>query len=251
MNIRVDRWGNVLVLTLEGDSDLSIGVIDDALFGALDAYEADGDLRCCVVTAAGTRAFSAGADLRALGGIGAGAGGQRRATLLNGAELAKPLIAAVNGHCVGAGFMFAAACDIRIAADHATFAVPEVRYGFPPGMGVTQRLPRLMPLGPVMEFLLTGDRITAQQALQWGFVNRVVPGAELVDTAVAVAARIAANPPLAVRGTKELLRRNPGMSQAAGMRLAEALFEAGLRTEDAREALQAFREKRPPVFKGR
>jgi len=147
--------------------------------------------------------------------------------------------------------MFAAACDIRIAADHATFSVPEVRYGFPPGMRVTQRLPRLMPLGPAMEFLLSGERISAQQALQWGLVNRVVSAAELVETAAALAARIAATPPIAVRGTRELLLRHPEMTQAAGMRLAEALFEAGLRTEDAREALQAFREKRPPVFTGR
>ncbi|MSQ28099.1 MAG: enoyl-CoA hydratase/isomerase family protein [Dehalococcoidia bacterium] len=252
MAVTTARHGHVLVITLQGDNDLNIGVVDEDLFLVLDEYGRDPEMRCCVITGAGERAFSAGADLRMLGaGDGSGSGGFDRPNLMNGGELWKPIVAAINGHCIGAGFMFAIACDIRIAAEHATFSVPEVRYGFPPGLGVTQRLPKHIGAGPALEFLLTGDRFTAQQALQWGLVNRVVPAAALMENALALAGRIAANPPIAVRGTKELVYRSMEMPLASGLRLAEALFEAGLKTEDAREAMSAFKEKRSPVFKGR
>lgn len=252
MAVSTEQHGQVLVVTMQGENDLNIGVIDEHLFRVLDDYRENPDLWCCIITGAGQRAFSAGADLRGLGaGDALRSTGFDRLNLMDGGELWKPIVAAINGHCIGAGFMFAIACDIRIAAEHATFAVPEVRYGFPPGLGVTQRLPRLIGLGPTLEFLLTGDRCSAQEALRWGLVNRVVPGAALMEAALGLAGRIAANPPIAVRGTKELVYRSLEMPLMSGLRLAEALFEAGLKTDDAQEALQAFKEKRPPIFKGR
>ena len=125
-------------------------------------------------------------------------------TLINGLDIRKPIIAAVNGFAIGAGCMLALACDIRIASENAEFGIPEIKLGFPSGMGAPQRLPRLIPFGAALEMLLTGDRIKADQALQWGLVNRVVPQEELLDAAFDLANRIAANPPLAVRGMKEI-----------------------------------------------
>jgi len=126
-----------------------------------------------------------------------------------------------------------------------------VKYGFPPGMGATQRLPRAMPLGPALEILLTGDRISAEQAYHWGLVNKVVPLAELPGEALRLAERIAANPPLAVRATKELALRGFDVTLEQGLRLESLLSHIARQTEDAKEGPRAFAERRPPQFKGR
>ena len=252
--IHCERAGHVVVFTLEGENDLNLGVVDEQLHRRLLDYRDDDELWCAVVTGAGTRAFCAGADLKAIaatGSFGRSFWATRVLDLLSGAEFWKPLIAAVNGHAIGAGLMLALGCDIRLAAENATFGLPEVKYGFPPGMGASQRLPRAIALGPAMELLLTGERISAQQALQWGLVNRVVPPAQLREEAIALAERIAANPPLAVRATKELALRGLDLTLEQGLRLETMLSHLTRQTEDAKEALRAFAEKRRPEFKGR
>jgi enoyl-CoA hydratase/carnithine racemase len=252
--IHYERQGRIAVLTMEGDNDLNLGVVDEALHARLLEYRDDEELWCAIVTGAGDRAFCAGADLKAIaarGSFGRNFWAPRVLDLLSGVEFWKPLIAAVNGHAIGAGMMLALGCDIRVASENATFGLPEVKYGFPPGMGATQRLPRAVALGPAMEMLLTGDRITAQQALQWGLVNRVVPRLQLIECAMELAQRIVANPPLAVRATKELAMRGVDMTLEQGLRLETMLSHLTRPSEDVKEALKAFAEKRPPEFKGR
>ncbi len=258
--IHYEKRGYVVLITMEGDNDLNLGVVGSELHARLADYVEDGGLRCCIVTGAGERAFSAGADLKRAaerGGVAGGGGGASSVwdpsplTLINGLEIRKPIIAAVNGVAVGAGCMLALACDIRIASDNAQFGIPEIKLGFPSGMGAPQRLPRLIPFGAALEMLLTGDRIDAEQALQWGLVNRVVPQKDLLDSALDLAGRIAANPPLAVRGMKEIAYRSREMSFADGVRMSELLGSIARGTEDAKEGLRAFAEKRPPDFQGR
>jgi enoyl-CoA hydratase/carnithine racemase len=239
-------------MTLEGENDLNLGTVGDELHARLQDYRDDDELWCAVITGAGQKAFSAGANLKNLAERGFGSFWTARAiNVLSGGEMTKPLIAAINGYALGAGMMFALACDIRIAAEGAQFGLPEVKYGFPPGMGATLRLPRIMPLGPAMEMLLTGDRISAEDALRWGLVNRIVPPDRLVTEAMALAERLAANPPLAVRSTKELTMRGLEMTFEQGVRLQETLSNICRATEDAKEGPRAFAEKRKPEFKGR
>jgi enoyl-CoA hydratase/carnithine racemase len=253
--VHYDKQGRTVVLTMEGDNDLNIGMVGPELYEHLADYADDDELWCCVITGAGPRAFSAGGNLQHM----AASGGPGRGSVwdppppnvITGLPLWKPLIAAVNGYCLGAGCMLALACDIRIASENAEFGIPEIQYGFPPGLGAPQRLPRTIALGPALEMLLTGDRISAQQALQWALVNRVVPQAALMDEALKIANRIAANPPLAVRATKELVYRCLDMSVEDGIRMSSLFGALSRDTEDAREGLQAFKEKRKPEFRGR
>lgn len=167
--IRFERQGPIAVVTLQGDNDLNLGVVHEELWQHLVSVRDDGELRCGVITGHGTRAFSAGADLRLL----AAAEAPRRnpwtvriLDLLNSPDFGKPIIAAVNGHAIGQGLMLALACDIRVASKQATFGLAEVRHGMFPSSAAIQQLVRVMPLGPALELLLTGDRISAEQALQ-------------------------------------------------------------------------------------
>jgi enoyl-CoA hydratase/carnithine racemase len=189
--------------------------------------------------------------MTAPGGLGGSVWSVPPPNVITGLPLWKPLIAAVNGYCIGAGCMFALACDVRIASENAEFGIPEIQYGFPPGLAAPQRLPRVIALGPALEMLLTGDRISAQQALQWALVNRVVPQASLMDAALELAGRITRNPPLAVRATKELVYRGLDMRLEDGVRMSGLFGTLARDTEDAQEGGRAFREKRKPEFKGR
>jgi enoyl-CoA hydratase/carnithine racemase len=258
--IHYEKRDHIVIMTMEGDNDLNIGVVNAGLHERIDEYAADDDLWCAIITGAGQRAFSAGGDAKRRAAINAGeitppmegnAGPRSRPTIITGLEMWKPIIAAVNGYCIGGAFGLALACDIRIASENAEFSMPELKLGSPGSLGVPQRLPRAIPLGPAMEMLLTGDRINAQQALQWGLVNRVVPQSELMDAALELAERIVANPPLGVRSSKQAVVRSLDMSIADGMRLTTALYRPNRETEDAKEALRARVEKRKPQFTGK
>lgn len=176
---------------------------------------------------------------------------QEEPLLNHGLEVWKPVVAAVNGYCLGGGMTLLFACDIRVAADHATFGLSEVKRGILPGNGGTQRVLRQLPYPLAMELLLLGDRITAQDALRLGLVNKVVAKEDLMATAMDYAHRLCENPPLAVRAIKELAVRSQSMHLGDGLRLEAAMQRILSTTEDAREGRQAFAEKRKPAFRGR
>jgi E-phenylitaconyl-CoA hydratase len=175
---------------------------------------------------------------------------QKDQLLNRGLEIWKPVIAAVNGYCVGGGMTLLMATDIRLAAPHATFGLAEVKRGVVAGNGGTQRILSQLPYAIGMEMLLTGESIDAETAARWGLVNRVVPKEELLDAARRIAAKIAANAPLAVQAAKELAIRAREMPLSSGLRLEQIANRMLQFTEDATEGPKAFAEKRPPSFKG-
>jgi enoyl-CoA hydratase len=213
----------------------------------------DPQVRVVVLTGAGDRHFSAGADLRAMQQTAADDGA---ATAGPGIEVfterpfPKPIVAAVNGTCFGGGFGIALACDVVVAADHARFAIPEVQRGLV-GVGVTTRVALRLPPAVVLELVLTGEPIDATRALALGLVNRVVPAAELRASALAVAERIAANAPLAVQAAKDIATRAMHLHDNVDLAALRALAAPVLQSADAREGRAAFAEKRPPRFTGR
>jgi enoyl-CoA hydratase/carnithine racemase len=235
------------------------GIID-ALIGALEAANADAAVRCAILTAAGT-AFSSGGNVRAMAdGIE-----QRRAaptgTLayynrgiqripLAFERIDIPVICAVNGPAVGAGLDLVTMCDIRIAAESARFAESFVKMGIVAGDGGAWLLPRAVGYQKASEMALTGDMISAQEALACGLVLKVVPDAELMPAARALALRIAANPPHAVRLTKRLMREGRHTKIDTLLEMSAAFQALMHTTADHAEAAHAFLEKRKPVFKG-
>ena len=171
--------------------------------------------------------------------------------LLNrGLEVWKPIIAAVNGYCLGGGSTLLFATDVRIASENATFAITEVKRGLVPGNGGTQRVLSQLPYPIAMEWLLTGDQMDAQTALSWGLINRVVPLAEVVPAAMAVARKIAANAPLAVQAAKELAIRASDMDLHTGLRWEQMTNRLLQTSSDVHEGAAAFKAKRSPNFKG-
>ena len=176
---------------------------------------------------------------------------QEEQILNRGLEVWKPVVAAVNGYCLAGGMTLLFATDIRIASEHATFGISEVKRGILPANGGTQRAVRQFPYPIAMEMLLIGDTISAQQAAQFGLINKVVPHDSLMDEAMTYARRLAANPPLAVRAIKELAVRSQYMHLQDGLRLEQAISSVLRQTEDAKEGPRAFAEKRPPVYRGR
>lgn len=215
----------------------------------------DGDIRVAIVTGAGERAFTVGADLKSYvtqpTDLAETWLTQREQLLNRGLEVWKPVVAAVNGACLGGGSTMLFATDIRIAVPHATFGVSEVRRGLVPGNGGTQRILKQVPYAIAMEMLLTGDPFDAETALRWGLINKVVPPDRLLDEAFGYARRIAANAPLAVQAAKELAIRSEDMSLATGLRMEQIANRLLWSTEDVREGPAAFAERRPPQFKGR
>ncbi len=232
----------------------------EALVAAWTRFRDDDGAWVAILTGAGDRAFSAGADLKKMipaafsGGRGYdpvahnayGLGGITR-----GLEIWKPMIAAINGFCLAGGLEQALACDFRIAAEHARFGLTEVRWAIMPGAGGTQRLPRVVGLTRAMEMILTAEPIDAQEALRIGLVNRVVPLPRLMEEARALAETLCERGPLALRAAKEAVLRGLSLPLADGLRL-EAFLAGTLRgTEDAAEGPRAFAEKRKPNFKAR
>jgi len=260
-----ERNGPVVTLTLnrpEKRNALSDAASCEELVAACRALGADGSVRAIILTGAGS-AFCAGGDIKAMRdhtGIGAGGtGAEIRETYRRGIQriplamhaLDVPVIAAVNGPAIGAGLDLACMCDIRIAADTARFAESFVKLGIVPGDGGAWLLQRIIGHAKASEMSLTGDTISAAEALACGLVSRVVAPADLMPTARALADRIAANPPQAVRMTKRLLREAQHMQLPSVLELSAAYQALAHGTFDHREALDAALERRPATYQGR
>jgi E-phenylitaconyl-CoA hydratase len=215
----------------------------------------DTAIRVAIVTGAGEKSFSSGADIKSFLTAPAGLDEmwltQRDQLLNRGLEVWKPVIAAVNGYCLAGGMTLLLGTDIRVAAEHATFNIAEVKRGILPGNGGTQRILDQLPYAIGMELLLTGDGMDAKTALHYGLVNKVVPKEQLMETARAYAKKIAANAPLAVQAAKEMAVRSREMDRTTGLRFEAVINRLLQFTEDAKEGPAAFAEKRPPNFKGR
>ena len=213
------------------------------------------DIWCAIITGAGDRAFTAGADLKKTiprqPELWEFWQTQSEQILNRGLEVWKPVVAAVNGYCLAGGMTLLFATDIRIAAEHAVFGISEVKRGILPGNGGTQRAIRQLPYPIAMELLLIGDTLTAQQALQYGLINKVVPKERLMDTAEEYARKLVANAPLAVRAIKELAVRSQYLHLSDGLRLESSIQQVLRQSEDAKEGPRAFAEKRKANWTGR
>ena len=226
-----------------------------ALREAMEDFDNDPDLWVAIITGAGNRAFCAGADL---GSTIPNETASARSDPLEVSEdrpfhhIHKPILAAVNGYCLAGGLELMLGTDIRVASETAEFGLQEVRWGIIPAGGSHIRLPRQIPWAWAMEILLTGRRISAQQALQYGLINRVVEPEQVLPAAHAFADTICANGPIAVRTAKEIAVRGAmGMSWEHAWGLESLLSRRVFSTEDAVEGPKAFMEKRKPEFKGR
>jgi enoyl-CoA hydratase/carnithine racemase len=250
-----ERRGRVEVLTINRpdarnavDAAVSVG-----LGTALDELADDADVSVVVLTGSGDKAFSAGMDLKAFAagdgpavlGAPGGFGGVTRRTF------PKPLVAAVNGSALAGGFEIVLACDLVVAADHATFGIPEAKRGLIAAAGGLVRLPKRLPLAVALELALTGDPVDAGRALALGLVNRVVPSDRLLDETMALAGRIAENAPLSVRYSKDVICRAATVPEDDGWALSDAAMAVVFSSADAMEGPIAFAEKRPPNWQGR
>jgi enoyl-CoA hydratase len=215
----------------------------------------DDGVRAVVVTGAGEKAFVAGADIAELSQqtpLGAKITAQRGQHVFDLLEtLGKPVIAAINGFALGGGCELAMACTLRVAADTARLGQPEINLGLIPGYAGTQRLARLVGRGRALDLLLGGHQIDAAEAYRIGLVDRVVPRAEVVPTAMAVAQGLASKAPLAARAILEAVHRGLQMPFAEAAAYEATLFGLVATTEDMQEGTRAFLEKRTPAFKGR
>ncbi|NNG04858.1 MAG: enoyl-CoA hydratase [Inquilinus sp.] len=253
-NIIAETRGKVGLITLNRPKALN--ALNDALITelaqALDAFEADSDVGCVVLTGS-EKAFAAGADIKEMAG-------KTFMEALSGnfidnwqrlAAARKPVVAAVAGYALGGGCEIAMMCDFIIAAENAKFGQPEITIGTIPGSGGTQRLTRLVGKSKAMEMCLTGRMMDAQEAERSGLVSRVVPTAELVDEALKVAERIADMSQPIVLMAKEAVNRAYESTLAEGILFERRLFHATFATEDQKEGMAAFAEKRQPKFRGR
>ena len=236
-----------------------VNVLSSAVFQeigeAVTAFQKDPAVRAIVLTGEGAN-FAAGADVKEIAAITDAATGERMS--LEAMKLGQllwespvPIIAAVNGYCFGGGSELVLACHMRIASDKARIAQPEIKVGFIPGMGGTQRLPRLVGTAKGLEMLLTGEPVSAQEAYRIGLVNLVVPEQELRRQAVGLGRRIGALSKVAVAKTLQAVRDGMNLPLGKALELESKLFGEMMPTEDKKEGVTAFVEKRPPQFKDR
>lgn len=257
-----EQQGAVVTLTMnqpERRNPLTGNTAVAELLQAIDRIDADRGVRCVILTANGP-SFSAGGDIREMKRQGTPEvtemdirqeyrrGIQRLPLALFNLEV--PVIAAINGHAIGAGLDLACMCDIRIASEKAKFAESFVKLGIIPGDGGAWLLPRTIGLARAAELAFTGDTIDAQQALAWNLVSQVVPHEQLMESAHALADRIAANPSHSLRLTKRLMREALHSRLDTVLELSSVFQAVSHKTDDHREAVDAFLEKRPPRFTG-
>jgi enoyl-CoA hydratase len=266
-HLLVEKRGGVLVLTLnrpEARNALSPEMLVRLAAAWREFRDAD-DAHVAILTGAGDEDFCAGGDLKLTMPLVTGA--RKPETdwdhrllsdpsaftdaILRGFALYKPLIAAVNGSALGGGTEMTNACDLRVAAEHAVFGTPEAKVGLLPGGGSISRLPRQIPYAKAMEMLLVGRPFSAREALDMGLLNYVVPRAELMDRAFALADQLASNGPLAVRKIKEGVLRSSGLPLDRALEIENEVSAAVMTSQDAREGPRAFAEKRAPRFTGR
>jgi enoyl-CoA hydratase len=254
--ITVEKRGAVAVLTINRPDKLNALNMQVHTEGvaALDELKRDDEVRVLVITGSGEKSFIAGADISEF--TKQTPVTQRdlfnEKTLFNSIDtFPKPVIAMVNGFCLGGGNELALACDLRICSENAKFSQPEINLGIIPGGGGTQRLTNLIGEGRAMEMILTGDMIDAQTALNFGLVNHVYPAAELEAKTMELANKIAEKAPIALQLIKEAVKFASRSNLDEGLRREVDLFALCFSTEDKKEGVAAFLEKRKPVFKGR
>lgn len=252
--------GNVAVITLNRPDRMNTlgGSMKPDLARAFFEYaRADDQVRAVLITGSGERAFCAGADIKERAGqvtIGTDYFVAQKAThdlFRNIEEFEKPVLAAINGVALGGGLEIALCADIRLAADGARFGLPEIKLGVIPAAGGTQRLPRLIGESRAKELILSADIVDAETALRFGIVSRVLPQAELMPAALALAQRIAEHPPLAVRFAKRAINRGMQTDLDSGLEYERYAAAMIIDSEDRKEGMRAFVEKRKPVFTGR
>ncbi|HKV51612.1 MAG TPA: enoyl-CoA hydratase-related protein [Gemmatimonadaceae bacterium] len=225
-----------------------------AFLEAIASARANDTVRAIVVTGAGDKAFVAGADIGEFEGRTTVEQWRvmKGATIFDAVERCpKPVIAAVNGYCLGGGMELALACDIRLASTSARFGQPEVNLGIIPGGGGTQRLPRIVGLGAALKLVLTGEMIDAAEALRLGLLEEVVEPSALLDRALALGESIAAKSPVAVAAAKEATRAALSLPLDDGLKLETALFQVCFASADRAEGVRAFLEKRSAQFTGK
>jgi enoyl-CoA hydratase len=254
--VRVEVRGPVALITIDRPEKRNAldAQVRCAFLGAVDAANRDRNVRAMIVTGAGDKAFVAGADIAEF--EGRTATDQHRVmkapSIFEALEQSpKPVIAAVNGYCLGGGMELALACDIRIATVTARFGQPEVNLGIIPGGGGTQRLPRIVGLGAALKMILSGEMIDAAEALRLGLVEEVVPPDDLLPRANAMAETIASKSPVAIAAAKEATRAALSLPLDDGLKLETALFAVCFASEDKAEGVRAFLEKRSAKFPGR
>jgi len=255
--VLIKKEGDIAILTINRPK--AYNSLNTELVGALGKavreIAADDAIRCVIVTGSGEKAFVAGADIKEMVEMNPQ---QARAFMKKGHKvmnkiqyLEKPVIAAINGFCLGGGLELAMSCDVRYASDNAKMGLPEVGLGIHPGFGGTQRLARLIGQGKASELLYSADQIDANEALRIGLVQKVVPLPKLMEEAMALATRIASKGPIAVKLAKASLNAGLASDFKTGLNYEVEAVTQTFATEDLREGMKAFIEKRKPEFKNK